>query len=215
MTGRQIWQDLENGVSMVPKHEGRFPQVSGLHFSFDPRLPPGKRVVDVQVCKNPLNGLSPFRNLSSSSTRSANEVPMITESDYIPLDMDKRYSVATRSYMFQGNDGFDVFKSPDIQVLVNEEEGCMPSVLIRRCCSGLKALGALMEGYEDSQQHRKSRYRGILNRAVRHIHDPRRIADSGTTLPVTGPTGNRNIPHLPVICPQVTGRIRILGEQQT
>ncbi len=40
---------LENGVSQWPKLEGRFPQVSGLKFSFDPSKPPGSRVVPGSV----------------------------------------------------------------------------------------------------------------------------------------------------------------------
>ena len=35
---------LENGVSQWPKLEGRFPQVSGLTFAFDPDQPNGQRI---------------------------------------------------------------------------------------------------------------------------------------------------------------------------
>ena len=35
---------LENGVSKWPALEGRFPQVSGIQFAFDPAKPPGSRV---------------------------------------------------------------------------------------------------------------------------------------------------------------------------
>ena len=37
-------QALENGVSKYPVKEGRFPQVAGLSFGFDPTRPPGQRV---------------------------------------------------------------------------------------------------------------------------------------------------------------------------
>ena len=30
--------------SQYPKFEGRFPQVSGVRFAFDPRKPPGERI---------------------------------------------------------------------------------------------------------------------------------------------------------------------------
>lgn len=49
VTGEQLVQALENGVSQYPKHEGRFPQVSGLSFSFDPSQPSGRRVVPASV----------------------------------------------------------------------------------------------------------------------------------------------------------------------
>ncbi|KAG9508535.1 yfkN, partial [Fragariocoptes setiger] len=43
-SGYQIWKALENGVSQWPRLEGRFPQVSGCSFEFDPRKPPGERI---------------------------------------------------------------------------------------------------------------------------------------------------------------------------
>ena len=49
LTGAQIEQALEHGVSQVERAAGRFPQVSGLAFAFDPRKPPGARVTRVTV----------------------------------------------------------------------------------------------------------------------------------------------------------------------
>lgn len=43
--GEQIVSALENGVSQWPKLEGRFPQVAGVTFGFDPSKPPGERVI--------------------------------------------------------------------------------------------------------------------------------------------------------------------------
>lgn len=40
-TGAQVIKLLENGVSKVPGLEGRFPCVSGLRFTFDPKKEPG------------------------------------------------------------------------------------------------------------------------------------------------------------------------------
>lgn len=42
--GEQLVRAIENGVSKYPVHEGRFPQVSGVTFGFDPTKPPGQRV---------------------------------------------------------------------------------------------------------------------------------------------------------------------------
>ncbi|MBI5484084.1 MAG: 5'-nucleotidase C-terminal domain-containing protein, partial [Deltaproteobacteria bacterium] len=47
MNGRQLRETLEHGVSGVEKGEGRFPQVSGLKFAFNPARPVGKRVGDI------------------------------------------------------------------------------------------------------------------------------------------------------------------------
>jgi len=45
VTGEQLVAALENGVSKWPALEGRFPQVSGIRFTFDPAMPPGERVL--------------------------------------------------------------------------------------------------------------------------------------------------------------------------
>lgn len=54
VSGADVLAGLENGVSKYPAHEGRFPQVSGLRFTFDPARPPGSRVTDVSVGGRPL-----------------------------------------------------------------------------------------------------------------------------------------------------------------
>ncbi|MDE0202472.1 MAG: 5'-nucleotidase C-terminal domain-containing protein [Rhodospirillaceae bacterium] len=54
LTGAQVRAALENGVSRAENPSGRFPQVSGLAFSFDARRPPGERVTSVTVAGAPL-----------------------------------------------------------------------------------------------------------------------------------------------------------------
>ena len=49
LTGAQVREALENGVSRAEHPSGRFPQVSGLAFSFDTRRPAGARVTGVAV----------------------------------------------------------------------------------------------------------------------------------------------------------------------
>jgi 2',3'-cyclic-nucleotide 2'-phosphodiesterase (5'-nucleotidase family) len=51
-TGPELKAALENGVSMMPSANGRFPQVSGLCFTYDIALSPGSRVTSV-VRANP------------------------------------------------------------------------------------------------------------------------------------------------------------------
>jgi 5'-nucleotidase/UDP-sugar diphosphatase len=53
--GSQVLGALENGVSQVEKGAGRFPQVSGVTFSFDASAEPGKRVSEVMVNGEPLD----------------------------------------------------------------------------------------------------------------------------------------------------------------
>ncbi|KAH7050046.1 5'-nucleotidase [Macrophomina phaseolina] len=52
--GEAIVQALENSVSLYPALEGRFPQVSGISFVFDPALPPFQRVISVSVAGQPV-----------------------------------------------------------------------------------------------------------------------------------------------------------------
>ncbi|KAJ1817479.1 hypothetical protein LPJ56_004056 [Coemansia sp. RSA 2599] len=49
LTGDQIRRALENGVSKWPAQEGRFPQVSGIRFEFDPEREPGSRVTSIAI----------------------------------------------------------------------------------------------------------------------------------------------------------------------
>ena len=49
LPGSQILLALENGVSQVEKGAGRFPQVSGMAYVYDPAAEPGKRIVSVTV----------------------------------------------------------------------------------------------------------------------------------------------------------------------
>lgn len=54
LTGRQIRAALEHGVSTADMKTGRFPQVSGLKFSYRQEAPPGARVQDISQDGRPL-----------------------------------------------------------------------------------------------------------------------------------------------------------------
>ncbi len=47
VTGANLWNALENGVGGSYPADGRFPQVSGIKFSFDSSKPVGSRIVEV------------------------------------------------------------------------------------------------------------------------------------------------------------------------
>ncbi len=55
MTGRQVREALEHGVSAVEEGAGRFPQVSGLSFTYTLSAPPGSRVKEVMVAGRQLD----------------------------------------------------------------------------------------------------------------------------------------------------------------
>lgn len=82
LTGKQIQQALEHGVSKVELGEGQFPQVAGLRFVYNPKSPAGSRIVSVAVFDQ--NG---------------------TEK---PLNPNATYRVVTNSFLMTGGDGYDM-----------------------------------------------------------------------------------------------------------
>lgn len=82
VTGETVVAALENGVSLVADGAGRFAQVAGLKYTFDPSLEAGKRVSDV----------------------------MVLEGDaWLPIDPAKTYGVVSNNYVRQGGDGYRMF----------------------------------------------------------------------------------------------------------
>jgi 5'-nucleotidase/UDP-sugar diphosphatase len=78
LTGAQLKETLEHGVSQVGKPSHRFPQVSGLTFTYSRSAPAGSRLKAVIVGGQPLN-------------------------------LTKKYLVATIDYLGAGGDGFKIF----------------------------------------------------------------------------------------------------------
>lgn len=54
LTGGQIRQALEHGVSAVEQREGRFPQISGIAFIYSRSAPAGKRVREISIHGRPV-----------------------------------------------------------------------------------------------------------------------------------------------------------------
>jgi 5'-nucleotidase/UDP-sugar diphosphatase len=84
MKGSDVVAALENGVSQVEDGGGRFPQVSGLRFSWTRSKPAGERVLTVEVMEN---------------------------GNWTPLDADRIYGVVSNNYMRGGGDGYKIFAS--------------------------------------------------------------------------------------------------------
>jgi len=85
--GSTVVKALENGVSQVETGAGRFAQVAGLKYTFDPAAPVGSRVSDVLVNEG---------------------------GAWVPIDPEKVYGVATNNYVRNGGDGFRMFASEAI-----------------------------------------------------------------------------------------------------
>ena len=61
VTGKQIWDALENGFSHLEDGAGRFPQVSGIVVTADKSKPAGSRVVSVVVGDKPLDPAASYK----------------------------------------------------------------------------------------------------------------------------------------------------------
>ncbi|MEO1537357.1 MAG: bifunctional metallophosphatase/5'-nucleotidase [Pseudomonadota bacterium] len=55
VSGATIVAALENGVSQLEDGAGRFPQISGMNYTFDPSAEPGSRISDVMVGGAPID----------------------------------------------------------------------------------------------------------------------------------------------------------------
>ena len=86
VSGETLVAALENGVSQYEEKAGRFLQVAGLKYTFDPAAPVGSRVSDVLV-----------------------EV----DGGWGPIDPAAKYLVVSNNYVRQGGDGFSVFVDAD------------------------------------------------------------------------------------------------------
>ena len=82
ITGADLTAALENGLSQLEEGAGRFPQVAGMKYSFDPKKPAGSRVISVEVMDN---------------------------GQMVALDPAKTYTVVTNNYVRGGGDGYKVF----------------------------------------------------------------------------------------------------------
>ncbi|BFZ13573.1 hypothetical protein BsWGS_16611 [Bradybaena similaris] len=150
ITGSQLLEALENAVSKYPVKEGRFPQVAGISFGFDPTHPPGKRVGHALVK---------------------------VQDEYI--DPFKDYQLATKEYLALGKDGYDVFKQcpvlitaeecPSLSTMVqNHFEAVQIFLGERHCKSGHRqSLVSLKRREEFIRQHSVDNSKKKLNKLVR------------------------------------------------
>jgi 5'-nucleotidase/UDP-sugar diphosphatase len=86
ITGADVIEALENGVSDIEGGAGRFPQVSGLQYTYTLANPAGDRISDVMVGSG---------------------------DNWQPIDEEATYTVATNNYMRTGGDGYATFAEGD------------------------------------------------------------------------------------------------------
>lgn len=80
VTGAQLYAALEHSVSSMPAANGKFAQISGFRFVYDPNLPAGSRVVSVEL---------------------EDDTPILPDGTL--------YSLATNDFMNAGGDGYTMF----------------------------------------------------------------------------------------------------------
>lgn len=61
VSGETLLAALENGVSRVEQLSGRFPQVSGMQYSYDPEKPAGNRIVSTMINSEPIDPGTMYR----------------------------------------------------------------------------------------------------------------------------------------------------------
>ena len=108
VTGEQLLSAIENGVSEVEEVAGRFPQVSGMRYTFDPSKPPNDgRVTSIEIDEG---------------------------GNWVPLDLNKTYGMVSNNFIRGGGDGYKVFRSasdiydfgPDLAEVVANYIGSNP-----------------------------------------------------------------------------------------
>jgi 5'-nucleotidase len=82
ISGADVIEALENGVSDVENGAGRFPQVAGLKYTADLTKPAGERISDVMVGSG---------------------------DSFDAIDEDATYTIVTNNYVRGGGDGYGTF----------------------------------------------------------------------------------------------------------
>ncbi|PLS22062.1 bifunctional metallophosphatase/5'-nucleotidase [Neptunicoccus cionae] len=87
VSGQTVIDALENGVSQVEEVKGRFPQVAGLKFTWDPSKPAGEgRITEVMVAKG---------------------------DGFEPIDPAATYGLVSNNYVRGGGDGYSMFRDAE------------------------------------------------------------------------------------------------------
>ncbi len=86
--GADLVAALENGVSQVEQNGGRYAQVAGMRYVWDPASPAGKRIVAVEI-RQP-------------------------DGSFRPVDPAATYKMATNEFVRQGGDGYTVLRDKAI-----------------------------------------------------------------------------------------------------
>lgn len=112
--GQAIWDALENGLSLYPALEGRFPQVSNIKFKFDARKPSGSRIVSASIGGGPIDRAKKY---------------VLVTRGYMARGKDGYDSLLVEP------------EGGKAEELVSEENGILISMMLRQYFMSLKVVG--------------------------------------------------------------------------
>eukprot|EP00795_Rhopilema_esculentum_P001141 gene1141-15487_t len=176
VTGENLIEALENGVSQYPRHEGRFPQgcfvlITGLksrtHGATEPVIiiidddedeaesedeirDRVRREID-EALNAQIEAVSGVQfsfnpDLPAGQRILRNSVKVNGQS----LDWKLEYRVCVKSYLAKGKDGYDIFKS--CKQLVNEENGQILPTIVQNHFESLKIISGLRKSVSGHRQ---------------------------------------------------------------
>ena len=187
--GEQLAKALENSVSKYPKLEGRFLQVSGIHFLFDPLKDEGERV-------------------DPSYIKVGREF----------LKLDSTYKVASTPYVaISGKDGFDCML-PN-KVIMTEDEGPAISSLVQNhfdSVAQIKELGSKAPVHKQSLlllSRREGIAKQFLKKIGKETTSLRNIKHKGCLTYVPATILEMEMENVE-IAPIVEGRIKISSAKE-
>lgn len=116
-SGEMLLKVLENSVSEYPTLSGRFLQVSGIHFEFDPAKPPGQRIDPTSVfCRNDSGEMK-------------------------QLDNSQTYVMALKTFIFIGKEGFPASdESSVLQRSCTRISDMISEFLMARCSTAVNGV---------------------------------------------------------------------------
>ncbi|CAK7207090.1 hypothetical protein SEUCBS139899_009898 [Sporothrix eucalyptigena] len=113
VTGQAILDALENGVSLYPALEGRFPQVSNIKYEFDPSKPAGARITKWEI---------------GGSAADLQKTYLLCTRGYMARGKDGYISLLAES------------EGGTAEEIVDEESGILISMMLRQYFMALKVL---------------------------------------------------------------------------
>lgn len=136
LRGDALFEALENGVSQLPKMEGRFTQVSNMAFGYKPSAPPGSRITWAKIDGKPID----FNKKYTLATRG-----------YMGRGKDGFASLLVQS------------EGGQVEELVDEESGVLISTILRQYFLSLRVIGRWQRWSSSMANHWDSVHRGLHN----------------------------------------------------